>query len=417
MIVELVAVGTELLLGMIANTNAQYLSKQCSRLGMDLYHHTVVGDNEERIAEAINCALTRSDIIICTGGLGPTKDDITKEAIAKCQGLDLVEDATSRQMIEEYFSKKGIEPTENNWKQALVPQGCQVVINDNGTAPGIIITTKENKKIILLPGPPSEMISMFENKIADYFEKMQETYFYSKMIKICGVGESKVATVIADLIDEQTNPTIAMYAKMGEVSVRVMSKASDRKSAKKIATPVIKEICKRFKSSVFTKTDSVNLEDAVVGLLRENDYTIAIAESCTGGMLASKLVAVPGASKCFEQGYITYANGAKQELLNVKKKTLKTYGAVSKETAKEMAIGAMKAANSDVSVAITGIAGPQGGTEEKAVGLVYISCDIKGECTTKEYNFDGDRTKIREQAVTRALIDVREAVLRYNNEI
>ena len=416
MVVELISVGTELLLGMITNTNAQYLSKQCSKLGFDLYHQTVVGDNWQRIGEVVKAALERSDIILVTGGLGPTQDDITKEAIAKELNLELVVDEPSREMIENYFSTRGIKPTENNWKQALIPIGSEAIINDNGTAPGIMIPV-DNKKIFLMPGPPNEMQSMFENKIVDYLQAEQEDVFYSKMIKICGVGESKVATVIEDLIDSQTNPTIAMYAKPGEVSVRVMSKASDKKLAKKIATPIVKEISKRFKSNVFTKHENVELEGAVVALLHENDYTIAIAESCTGGMLTSRLVNVPGVSKILLRSSVTYTNESKQSMLDVKKKTLKKYGEVSKEVAEEMAVGARKGADSDVSVAITGIAGPGGETAEKPVGLVYITCNVKGVLSTKEYHFQGDRNRIREHTTINALIDVREAMLRYHGEV
>lgn len=412
MVVELISVGTELLLGNIVNTNAAYLSEKCAELGMSLYYEVTVGDNEERLLDTVTTAINRSDVIILTGGLGPTQDDLTKETVAKALNLPIVEDRHTRERIENHFKRSNYKViTENNWKQARIIEGCKVVDNQNGTAPGLIVETQEGKRVILLPGPPNEMIPMFENDIYEYLNQINPNVIYSKMVKICGIGESMVETEITDLIEAQSNPTIAPYAKSGEVHLRVTASAPTVEEAKKLVKPIVKELKDRFKQNVYTTDEAEALEDTVVKLLKKYDLSLATAESCTGGLFTGRIVNVAGASDVLKEGFITYSNKAKKKNLDVSKNTLKKHGAVSEQCAKEMAKGAAINTGSDVAVAITGIAGPDGGTDEKPVGLVYIACFANEKVTVKEFNFKGNRQKIREGAVIYALDLLRRCIL------
>lgn len=412
MTVELISVGTEILLGNIVNTNAAYLAEKCAAFGLSCYHQSVVGDNEQRLEDAIRLALSRSDIVILGGGLGPTKDDLTKEITAKVFGKELYEDAHTKARIMEYFSRvHSGSVTENNWKQALVPEGARVIDNHNGTAPGLILES-DGKTAILLPGPPNEMKPMFDRDIAPYLNSLQPEGIYSKMVKICSVGESRAETMILDLLEQQSNPTIAPYAKTGEVHLRVTARADGEEQAEALMKPVMDELFLRFGDKIFTTREDVTLEEAVVELLREKNFTLTTAESCTGGLLAGRIMNVAGASSVYCEGYITYADAAKEKLLGVNKSTLESYGAVSRETAHEMAEGAAKAANADAAVSVTGIAGPGGGTEEKPVGLVYIGCYVRGRVRTEEFYLTGNRQKNRDYAVVRALTLLREELLR-----
>lgn len=416
MTVELISVGTEILLGNIVNTNAAYLAEKCAWLGLSCYYQDVVGDNEERLYETIRTALSRADILLISGGLGPTQDDLTKEVAAKVLEKPLYLHEESKEAIRRFFDKRGMEITDNNWKQAMMPEGCIVLDNPNGTAPGVIME-KDNKHIILMPGPPNELIPMFETSVIPYLNRLQDGLIYSQTVKICGVGESKAESMVKDLIDGQSNPTIATYAKTGEVHLRVTAKAEDEKAAKKLVKPVVKELKGRFGSSVYTTENNVTLERSVVDLLRANHLTLVTAESCTGGLLSARLVNVAGVSDVFKAGYVTYSNKAKRRLLGIKKSSLAKHGAVSKEIAREMAKGAALISKADVTVSITGIAGPDGGTEEKPVGLVYICCSVCGKVTVKEYRFSGNRDKIRENTVSAALVFLRECILQYCSEV
>lgn len=409
MVVELISVGTELLLGNIVNTNAQYLAQKCAELGFSVYYQSCVGDNAKRLEDTIRLALSRSDVVILGGGLGPTEDDITKETAAAVFETELKEDAHTRQRIEAYFEKNKEIP-ENNWKQAQVPAGAKVLDNDNGTAPGLIME-KGEKTLILLPGPPNELIPMFQESVIPYLKGRCSDAIVSAMIKSCGIGESKVAAMLNDIIEEQTNPTIATYAKTGEVDIRVTASAPTEKEAKKLVRPVVEKIKSRLKDAVFTTEEDVTLEEEVVRLLNKYELTLATAESCTGGLLGGRLVNVPGVSDVYKAGFITYSNKAKRKYLDVSKNTLKKYGAVSKETAKEMAKGGVFQTDADICIAVTGLAGPGGATKEKPVGLVYIACYIGDKVQVKEYHFKGNRNKIREQTVVRALDTVRRCIL------
>ena len=410
MVIEFIFVGTELLLGNIVNTNAAFLSEKCAALGLSCYFQTVVGDNEARLTEVLERAIERSDVVLLSGGLGPTEDDLTKETAAKVCGRALVMHEPSREMLKRFFETRGIELTDNNWKQAMIPEGAIVLDNPNGTAPGVIIET-EYAKVILLPGPPNELCPMFEASVAPYLSGSTSLTICSRTVKICGVGESKAETVIKDLIDAQTNPTLATYAKTGEVHIRVTASASDGKEAMKLIKPVVKELKSRFGKAVYSTEEEITLEKAVVDLLADRGLTLTCAESCTGGLLSGRIINVPGVSDVYKAGFVTYSDKAKHRLLGVKKSTLKQYGAVSPETAQEMAKGAARAAHADVAVSITGIAGPDGGTQDKPVGLVYIGCSVQGKVTVKKYQFFGNRNKVRESTVAAALTLLRKCVL------
>ena len=416
MTVEIIAVGTEILLGNIVNTNAAYLAEKCAELGLSCYHQDVVGDNEERLMETIRLALSRADILLLSGGLGPTQDDLTKEAAAKVMGRELYMHEPSKEAIRQFFAERNLEITDNNWKQAMVPEGCIVVDNPGGTAPGIIIT-ENDKHLILMPGPPGEVIPMFEHSIMPYLAGLQTGVIYSQTVKISGVGESKAESMVEDLISGQSNPTIATYAKIGEVHLRVTATAQDEKEARKLVKPVVKELKGRFGNHIYTTDSDVTLEKAVVDLLVANKLTACTVESCTGGMLSARLINVPGVSEVFKSGYVTYSNKSKRRLLGIKKNILVKHGAVSEQIAREMAKTAAALARADVSVSTTGIAGPDGGTPEKPVGLVYIGCNVCGRITVKECHFHGSREKIRESTVAAALALLRECILQYYSEM
>ena len=408
MVTELIAVGTEILLGNIVNTNSAYLSEKCAELGLAVYYQSVVGDNPDRMKSVIKTALDRSDVIVLTGGLGPTEDDLTKEITAEVMGFPLVEDLHTKELMEAYLKEyEKNHPqrriTKNNYKQTMVPKGSIVLDNHNGTAPGLIME-KKGKTAILLPGPPNEMVPMFEESVYPYLRKKQPEIIYSRMVKICGIGESQVAEEIQDLIEKQTNPTIAPYAKTGEVHLRITAKAENEKKCKEMIKPIVHELKKRFGKDVFATKEEKTLEEAVVDLLKEKNMTLSLAESCTGGAVAARIVNVPGASEALMCGFVTSTNRAKRS-------TLKNEGAVSAKCAKEMAKGGAKAAETDVCLSVTGLAGPGGGTEETPVGTVFMGCCCAGKTTTREFHFTGNRSRIRGQAVAQALTFIRDSLL------
>lgn len=387
MIVELISIGTELLLGNIVNTNAAYLAEKCAELGLSCHYQTVVGDREEHIGEALRAALVRADVVICSGGMGHKEENKIKEIAC-------------RMMVE----------NDNKRKKAVISSPRQILVHDNGTASGIILESS-GKILIMLPGSPSEMEPMFEEQVSPYLQKRQPEVICSTIVKICGNEENDVVTAVRDLIDTQTNPAIAVYAKTGEVHLRLTAKASTEVEAKKRIRPVRRELKKRFGDAIYTEKEEETLEMAVVKILKKKKLTLTTVESCTGGAIAARIVNVPGASEVLMQGFVTYSNEAKHKLVGVKKKTLKEFGAVSSQTAAQMAKGGCKVAGSDVAISVTGIAGPGGGTKKKPVGLVYIACTCQGKTTVKELHLTGDRTRIREQSVAQALILIRESLL------
>lgn len=398
---EIISVGTELLLGDIVNTNAQYIAKRLADLGINLFYQIVVGDNEERLYNTYEKAFKHSDIVVVTGGLGPTEDDLTKEISAMFFNKKLILDKEVESSILAYFNKMNLEPTKNNLKQAYLPEGCIKLKNENGTAPGCII--EENKKaMILMPGPPKEMIPMFEASVVPYLKSKQTCTFVSKMLKVSAIGESKLETLIKDLIDNQTNPTIAPYAKETEAILRITAKSSTKSEALDLINPIVCEIKRRLGNNLYGEDDDT-LEDVVAKLLIENKMTISVAESCTGGLLSSTLVNYPGISQVFKEGIVSYSNEAKIKSLGVKAETLQKYGAVSEQTAAEMAEGIATTCKTNIGLSTTGIAGPDGGTSEKPVGLVYIGLYIDGKLKTKKLNLTGNREKIRLKTVATIL--------------
>lgn len=416
---EILSVGTEILLGDIVNTNAQYLSEALAGIGVSVYHQAVVGDNEDRILAEFKRAFKECDLVITTGGLGPTEDDLTKELASKFFGKELVLHQKSLDELEAYFKKCGRElsnATKSNLKQAYFPEDAMVLENPNGTAPGAIIfgqveeylegemeaNKTVDKMIIVLPGPPREMKPMFENLVKPYLLSKSDSILKSRVLRIFGVGESSVEAKVIDLIEKQTNPTIAPYAKESEAILRITAMGKDEIECDAIIEPIAKEIKNRLGDNVYGEGETL-LEEIVAKLLVEKNLTVSTAESCTGGLLSGSLINYPGISKVFMEGAVTYSNEAKMNRLGVKKETLDTYGAVSEETAIEMARGIASAAQTNIGISTTGIAGPGGGTDEKPVGLVYIGLCINGKTSARKFNFFGDRGRVRRRTVLEAL--------------
>ena len=366
---EIISVGTELLLGQVVNTDAAIVAQALSALGIDLLHASVVGDNPRRLEDAVKLALSRSDLLIMTGGLGPTTDDLTKETVAAAAGRKLVLHKESLKRIQTYFNEKHV--SENQAKQAYLPEGCTVLQNDNGTAPGCAFEAENGCTVLMLPGPPSELTPMLEHYAVPYLKQGQESVIVSHNVHIFGRGEAPVALMMDDMMDGE-NPTLAPYAKEGECFLRVTAKAASEAEADKLCQPMIDEIKRRLGDFVYS-VDIESLEELVVQLLNEKGKTLATAESCTGGLLSKRITDIPGSSSVFHMGCVTYANEAKEALLSVPHETLLAHGAVSEETARAMAEGIVRRAGSDLGVGITGIAGPDGGTDEKPVGLIYIA--------------------------------------------
>ncbi len=376
---EILCIGTEVLIGDIVNTNAAYLGAHLSAAGVNVYHHTVCGDNAGRIKECLALALSRNDLVVTTGGLGPTYDDITKEIVAEYFGLPLEEHAEVLGRITAYFTASGRAMTENNRKQALIPKGAHILVNNFGTADGIAVTVGE-KTVIMLPGPPREMKPMFDNEVLPYLKALgiSGEVLVSSNVNIFGMGESSVEAALADLMKNSKNPTVAPYVGSGEVRLRVTASGKDEDEAQSRIAPVVKQIVETLGNAVYG-VDEPSLEAVLVKQLAEKGMTVAFAESCTGGLISERLTAIPGASEVFGFGFATYANEAKVKLLGVSPETLEKYGAVSEQTACEMARGALEVSGADIAISVTGIAGPDGGTAEKPVGLVYMGVAAKGK--------------------------------------
>lgn len=410
---EILAVGTELLMGQIANTNAQYISSRLPDVGIGVYFHSVVGDNPNRLKECLRLALSRADIVIMTGGLGPTQDDLTKETVAEAMNRRLVLDQESLDKMKTFFKNLNREMTENNVKQAYLPENSIIIRNKNGTAPGCIIE-EAGKIVIMLPGPPSEMKPMLDDTVIPYFIEKTEFKLVSRFLRIFGIGESAMENKIIDLVNNQTNPTIAPYAKDGEVTLRITARYAKNEEATDIITPVENEIRHRLGDTVYS-SENKNMEEVAAELLVGTDTSIAIAESCTGGLISSKLTDIPGISKVFDRGIISYSNTSKVESLGVMQETLDAYGAVSRETALEMAIGIRRISHTDLGLSITGIAGPDGGTPEKPVGLVYVALATANGAECKELKLWGSRTRIRNVTALHAFDLVRRHLIECKN--
>ncbi|HIU96423.1 MAG TPA: competence/damage-inducible protein A [Candidatus Copromorpha excrementipullorum] len=366
----ILSIGTELLFGQITNTNTVYLSQKLNMLGYDVMYHYTVGDNPERVRDMIRLAFQDCDLVITTGGLGPTQDDLTKEMVCQVMGDELVMMDEVMSELESYFEKLGRPMTENNKKQAYVPSRAEVFINHEGSAPGFALE-KDGKYVICMPGPPREMTSMFEDSVMPYLQSMSEDVIYYRMLRAFGIGESALETKLLDLIDDQTDPTLATYAKEGECSLRIASKRKTEEEARAAVDEMVEKVKDRVGEFIYS-CDDEELVQVVCRKLMEKGLTLSSAESCTGGKFAAAVTDIPGISAVFQRGLVTYSNQAKMDELGVKAETLEKYGAVSEETAMEMVEGLRRVSGSDVCVSVTGIAGPGGGSDAKPVGLVYI---------------------------------------------
>jgi nicotinamide-nucleotide amidase len=410
--VELVSVGTELLLGQIVDTNAAYLAGKLSELGISVYHKTTVGDNAERLAAALRISLGRSDVVLATGGLGPTEDDITAAAVADVMGVGLVEDEATTERIRSFARFRGIKLLDSLLKQARVPGGAQVVPNPVGTAPGFI-ASDDTKTVIALPGVPTEMRAMAEETVFPYLcERVGaggSGVILSRVLRIAGMGESQAEAEISDLIGQQTNPTIAPLAKIHEVFLRLTARAPDRAAAERLISPVEAEIRRRLAEHVYG-ADEEGLELVVGRMLEAADLTLAVAESCTGGLIGHRITNVPGSSDYFLSSVVAYSNESKVRLLDVPLDTLREHGAVSAPTAAAMAEGVRGAVGADIGLSVTGIAGPGGGTPTKPVGLVYLGRANGSETVTEELRLRGSRPMIKKRAAQLALYHLYRAL-------
>ncbi|NLJ41663.1 MAG: competence/damage-inducible protein A [Clostridiales bacterium] len=407
---EIINVGSELLLGQIVNTDAQYISQQLSLLGINVFYHTVVGDNRIRLKEALTIACNRADLIITTGGLGPTMDDLTKETVAEFLDIPLMPHQSSIEAIEEFFAKRDLIATDNNYKQAYFPPNAMVLPNNHGTAPGTIIQDDGNT-FVILPGPPGEMIPMFKDYVMPFLQNKSRDRITSKVIKIYGIGEALLEEKVKDLISGQTNPTIAPLASSHGLALRLTTKTSNDDDPARLIEPVESLIKKRLGDMIYGIDDDT-LEGVVVDSLTKKKLSLAVAESCTGGLIAQKITAIPGASKVFTEGVISYSNESKIKRLGVSEEILKEYGAVSEETAKEMVMGLLNTTTSDIGVAITGIAGPGGGSVDKPIGLVYISiANREGYLKVYRFVFAGNRKRIQQSAAYKSLDIIRRLIL------
>lgn len=401
MVAEILSIGTELLMGQIANTDAQFISRRLGELGISIYRQCTVGDNPARVLESLKESLSRSDIVITTGGLGPTEDDLTKEMVAEYFGLEMELHQPSYDTLMEMMSRFGRKITPNNIKQAYFPKGAIIMPNLCGTAPGCIVE-KDGKTVAVLPGPPRELTDMFDRQLAPYLEKRSGLTIKSRFLKIFGLGESNVETMLLDLFHSD-DPTLALYCGPGEVAARITTRVKEGEDADAKIEPVYQEILRRVGDAYYGDGMERTPADAVYELLKARGEKVTFAESCTGGLLSGEFVGVPGASSCLEESYVTYANEAKMRLIGVKEETLVNFGAVSEECAKEMAMGALKKSGADWAVSVTGIAGPDGGTPEKPVGTVWVGVAHGDNVMAKKFNFRGDRKWVRTLSVVNAL--------------
>ena len=409
MVAEILSIGTELLLGQVLNSDAQYLSQRLSELGIAVYHHTTVGDNPARIIEALNVAIGRADRIVTTGGLGPTEDDLTKQMVSEVLGVPLVMHEPSLAAIQQYMLRGGRKMADNNRKQAYTLKGGKVLPNRRGTAPGCAIE-KDGKMITVLPGPPRELKDMFERELLPLLSVKAQQKIVSRYLKVFGIGESDLENRLSGLFSG-SNPTLALYCGTGEVAVRVTAMCGQHEDPGLLMEPIIAQVQSRLGDAIYAEGYEATMPNTVLELLKKEEKTLALAESCTGGMIASRLVDYPGASPVLVEGHITYHNEAKARVLGVLESTLKEHGAVSSECALEMARGAKRISGADYGLSVTGIAGPEGGTPEKPVGLVYVGiADEAGEQMVK-LQLSGDRNRIRQLTCLHALNILRHRLL------
>lgn len=399
---ELIAVGTELLLGNIANTDAQMISQGLSQLGINVYYHTVVGDNPQRVRQAVDIARGRADILITTGGLGPTCDDLTKVAVAQAFGKELVYHEPSAQRIRERFAQRGTPVTENNFQQAMVPEGCTVLDNDWGTAPGVAFQA-DGTHVLMLPGPPRECAMMFRHRALPYLQKLSDGVIASRTVKTFGIGESAAEALLRDLMNALHNPTLAPYAKPTGTELRITAHAPTREEALRLIAPVEEQV-KAILGDKVIGVDVDSLEEVCFALLKDRGLTVGTAESCTGGLLAKLLTDLPGSSAVFRGGVVSYTNGVKAGLLGVPQDLLDRYGAVSPQVAEAMARGAKAALGCDIALSTTGVAGPDADDRGNPIGLVYLGLAWGDQCQVTEFHAGPvERERVRRQAAQTAL--------------
>lgn len=407
---ELIFTGSELLLGHIINTHGQYLGRRLSETGIEVVLHTTVGDDWERMAAVLRQALDRSDLIITTGGLGPTTDDLTRETVAAVLGLPMLLDRESLASIQDFFARRGLAMLESVEKQARFPAGAVILPNGKGTAPGALIE-KNGRTIVMLPGPPDELVPMYEMSLAPLLAEKAGRGMYTKykVFKLTGIAEAAVQDQVSDL-GGQGDPGIAYVARPGEVQVRVSARGADADEAEKRVSGLAEKVRRRLAGYIFGYDDEV-LEEVVGELLLESGLRIGLAESCTGGLIAARLTNIPGSSNYFMGGVVSYSNEMKVKVLGVPEGILDRHGAVSKETAAAMAGGIRRLAGTDLGLAVTGIAGPGGGTPAKPAGLVYIALAAPDSACCRQYRFPGERPAVRQGTVNAALNMVRHYLL------
>lgn len=397
---EIICVGTELLTGKTLNSNAFYLARQLNNLGINNYYQIVVGDNPQRLKQAIEDALMRADCVLLTGGLGPTEDDITMQVVAEVANIELLYDKHWALTMERYIRRLNMPITKNNYKQAYLPRGAKIMTNDNGTAAGAIVTTRDNKFILTFPGPPNELRPMFEQQAVDWLKNYIDWQFNNHYFKLAGIGESQAVTKIADLIDEQGDVTIATYVDGPEISIRVTERRQEHQVSEDFKN-ILAEIRKRLQSFIFNE-DLRSLSQVLAAELSESDLTVAFAESCTAGLACATLADNRGCSKYLLGGVVAYDNRIKHEQLAVSEEVLNDFGSVSEPCAISMAKGIRKRFSSDIGVSITGFAGPDS-SETTAVGTVFIAVDTSAGNTVQQYNFAGNRQKVRANSAFYAL--------------
>ena len=398
---EVISVGTEILLGQITDTNSTFISKRLAELGIDVYFKTVVGDNEKRLLQALEIASGRSDMVILSGGLGPTKDDLTKQTVAKFLNCGLLTDKNALEYIEEYYRQNNRKMTDNNLLQAKYLEGSVSLPNESGMAVGSYYQNQNGPDFILLPGPPSEMRSMFDKEAMPRLKKnyAKEHLLFSRVLRFYGIGESQLVTELDDLINGQTNPTIAPYAKVGEVTLRLTAQADSKESAKEILDETEQVISKRVGQYLYGYGDDNSLPKVVVEKLKQRGLTVSASESLTGGSFQKAVTDIAGSSQIFPGGFVTYSASAKENLLNIPKKIIIENGVVSEATAKWMAERTRIKMDTDFGVSFTGVAGPDT-LEGNPAGTVWIGISQRGRQTAAfEYHFYGDRDAVRVRSV------------------
>lgn len=418
LIAEILCTGEELLLGDIVNTNAAFLSAELTKLGICVYHHSVVGDDPVRLSEAVAEALSRSDVVVVSGGLGPTKDDLTKETVAKLFGRKMIMHEPSLEAIRAYFAKTNRVMSKNNEKQAMMPEGATVLPNNYGTAPSLALENDEEKIVIMLPGPPSELVPIFFEQVVPYIKARSPMAIVSKNIHFFGIGESALAELLDGLLLDTPELCAATYCKEGEVRIRVTARAESEAEASLACDAHAKKIIETEAGAFVYGIDVGTIENALVLALRKSGLTLATAESCTGGLIAKRVTDISGCSDVFLGGCVTYSNDVKVKLLGVSEKTLEAVGAVSAETACEMARGVRLATGSDIGISTTGIAGPTGGTAEKPVGTVFIGISTKDGEDFRKLTLSPSRSReyIRQASATNAFDLALKAIKKSDDE-